>query len=230
MRRSTDHILSTHGGNLPRPADLDALLVKADDHRAAIEARLAGARVTGSSIRIKTPRCRRSAASWPSGTSATSLGSTIRVCGSPGRAEVHRAGGHREGHCSTQGRTPGNEGGRLHRRPRPPELRRRRPEQVLPRRAGLHDGRRRLHTRGIQGHHGRRIRVQVGEPEFATTWMFYPDWSVEQYRNYLEFAVEVINHAVRGLPEEQIRFHMCWGSGHRPHTNDIELAHIVDLL
>jgi 5-methyltetrahydropteroyltriglutamate--homocysteine methyltransferase len=72
--------------------------------------------------------------------------------------------------------------------------------------------------------------VQVDEPEFATTWMFYPDWSVEQYRNHLAFCVEVINHAVRGLPEEQIRFHMCWGSGHRPHTNDIEFVHIVDLL
>src|SRR3954447_22163876 len=40
MRRSTDYILSTHGGNLPRPADLDALLVKADEHREAIDKRL----------------------------------------------------------------------------------------------------------------------------------------------------------------------------------------------
>src|SRR5262245_10190023 len=40
MRRSTDHILSTHGGNLPRPADLDALLAKASEHRAEIDKRL----------------------------------------------------------------------------------------------------------------------------------------------------------------------------------------------
>jgi len=72
--------------------------------------------------------------------------------------------------------------------------------------------------------------LQVDEPEFATSWMFYPDWSIEQYRDYLEFAVEVINHSLHGLPEEQIRFHMCWGSGHRPHTNDIGFEHIVDLL
>jgi 5-methyltetrahydropteroyltriglutamate--homocysteine methyltransferase len=72
--------------------------------------------------------------------------------------------------------------------------------------------------------------LQVDEPEFATTWMFYPDWSVEEYRAYLDFALEVINHALRGLPEEQVRFHMCWGSGHRPHTNDIEFKHIVDKL
>jgi 5-methyltetrahydropteroyltriglutamate--homocysteine methyltransferase len=70
--------------------------------------------------------------------------------------------------------------------------------------------------------------LQVDEPEFATTWMFYPDWTVEQYRDHLDFCVEIINHALRGLPEEQIRFHMCWGSGHRPHVHDIELRHIVD--
>jgi 5-methyltetrahydropteroyltriglutamate--homocysteine methyltransferase len=72
--------------------------------------------------------------------------------------------------------------------------------------------------------------VQIDEPEFATSWMFYPDWSVEQYRKYLEFCVEIINHALEGLPEDQIRFHVCWGSGHRPHVNDIELKHIADLM
>lgn len=43
-------------------------------------------------------------------------------------------------------------------------------------------------------------------------------------REYLEVAVEVIN------PVEQIRFHSCWGSGHRPHTHDIDPKYIVDLL
>jgi 5-methyltetrahydropteroyltriglutamate--homocysteine methyltransferase len=72
--------------------------------------------------------------------------------------------------------------------------------------------------------------VQVDEPEFCTTWMFYPEWSVEDLRKYLRFAVEILNHALRGLPEEQVRFHTCWGSGHRPHTNDIELKHFADIL
>jgi 5-methyltetrahydropteroyltriglutamate--homocysteine methyltransferase len=72
--------------------------------------------------------------------------------------------------------------------------------------------------------------LQVDEPEFCTTWMFYPDWDVPQYRKYLGWAVDIINHALRGLPEELIRFHTCWGSGHRPHTNDIELKYIADLM
>jgi 5-methyltetrahydropteroyltriglutamate--homocysteine methyltransferase len=72
--------------------------------------------------------------------------------------------------------------------------------------------------------------VQVDEPEFATSWQFFPDYTVEQYRKYLEFCVEVINHALAGLPEDQVRFHVCWGSGHRPHVTDIDLEHIADLL
>jgi 5-methyltetrahydropteroyltriglutamate--homocysteine methyltransferase len=72
--------------------------------------------------------------------------------------------------------------------------------------------------------------VQVDEPEFCTTWSFYPDWTIDDLRKYLSFAVDIINHAVRGLPEEQVRFHTCWGSGHRPHVTDIELRHFADLL
>lgn len=74
------------------------------------------------------------------------------------------------------------------------------------------------------------IIVQVDEPEFATAWMFYPDWTIDQYRSYLETCVEIINYSIRGLPEELVRFHTCWGSGHRPHTNDIEMKYIADLL
>jgi 5-methyltetrahydropteroyltriglutamate--homocysteine methyltransferase len=72
--------------------------------------------------------------------------------------------------------------------------------------------------------------VQIDEPEFCTTWMFYPDWDVAQLRRYLAAAVETINYSVRGLPQDLIRFHTCWGSGHRPHVNDLELRHIADLL
>jgi len=58
--------------------------------------------------------------------------------------------------------------------------------------------------------------VQLGEPEFCTTWTFYPDWTVDELQKYLSFSVEVINHSIAELPEDLIRFHTCWGSGHRP--------------
>jgi 5-methyltetrahydropteroyltriglutamate--homocysteine methyltransferase len=72
--------------------------------------------------------------------------------------------------------------------------------------------------------------LQVDEPEFCTTWSFYPDWSVQDLRKYLSSAVEIINRALRDVPEEQVRFHTCWGSGHRPHVTDIELRHFADLV
>lgn len=72
--------------------------------------------------------------------------------------------------------------------------------------------------------------VQVDEPEFCTTWSFFPEWSVDDLRKYLNFSVEVINHALEGIPEELVRFHTCWGSGHRPHVHDIELKHIADIM
>jgi 5-methyltetrahydropteroyltriglutamate--homocysteine methyltransferase len=72
--------------------------------------------------------------------------------------------------------------------------------------------------------------IQVDEPEFATSWQFYPDWDVPRYRKYLEFCVEIINHALEGIPADQVRFHVCWGSGHRPHVTDIDLVHIADLM
>ena len=47
--------------------------------------------------------------------------------------------------------------------------------------------------------------VQIDEPNFCTAWMFYPDYSVDEYRKLLEFYVRIINHALDGLPEDQIR-------------------------
>jgi 5-methyltetrahydropteroyltriglutamate--homocysteine methyltransferase len=42
--------------------------------------------------------------------------------------------------------------------------------------------------------------------------------------------IEALNHALRGIPPELTRVHCCWGSYHGPHSTDIELRHIVDLL
>jgi 5-methyltetrahydropteroyltriglutamate--homocysteine methyltransferase len=42
--------------------------------------------------------------------------------------------------------------------------------------------------------------------------------------------IEALNHALRGMPEDRIRYHICWGSWHGPHTTDIPLASIVDVM
>jgi 5-methyltetrahydropteroyltriglutamate--homocysteine methyltransferase len=43
-------------------------------------------------------------------------------------------------------------------------------------------------------------------------------------------TVEALNHALEGLPEDRIRYHICWGSWHGPHTTDLPPRDIVDLL
>jgi 5-methyltetrahydropteroyltriglutamate--homocysteine methyltransferase len=50
------------------------------------------------------------------------------------------------------------------------------------------------------------------------------------FRRYCEIRIEALNHALRGLPEDRIRYHLCWGSWHGPHAYDIELEKIVDLM
>ena len=73
--------------------------------------------------------------------------------------------------------------------------------------------------------------VQIDDPSIAENWdQINPAPSVEDYQRFTQIRVEALNHALRGLPEEQIRFHVCWGSWHGPHTTDIEFRHIVDLV
>ena len=53
---------------------------------------------------------------------------------------------------------------------------------------------------------------------------------LEAFRRYCEVRIEALNHALRDLPEDRIRYHLCWGSWHGPHAFDIELSKLVDLM
>jgi 5-methyltetrahydropteroyltriglutamate--homocysteine methyltransferase len=73
--------------------------------------------------------------------------------------------------------------------------------------------------------------VQIDEPSFAENWdQFDPAPSLEDYRTFTMVRVEALNHALRGIPQELTRFHCCWGSWHGPHTTDIEMKDVVDML
>ena len=54
--------------------------------------------------------------------------------------------------------------------------------------------------------------------------------SVADYKRFTMKRVEAVNYAIRGLPADRIRFHLCWGSWHGPHTTDLPMADIVDVL
>src|SRR5579862_9191961 len=72
--------------------------------------------------------------------------------------------------------------------------------------------------------------LQIDDPDLPDAWQIYPDMTVPAYRKYARLRIEALNHALRGIPEEQVRLHVCWGSGHGPHTNDVPLEDIVDLI
>ena len=70
--------------------------------------------------------------------------------------------------------------------------------------------------------------VQLDDPSLAENWdQINPEPSVEEYQAFTQIRIDAINEAIKGLPKEQVRLHLCWGSWHGPHTTDIELKHIL---
>jgi 5-methyltetrahydropteroyltriglutamate--homocysteine methyltransferase len=73
--------------------------------------------------------------------------------------------------------------------------------------------------------------LQLDDPAIAENWdMINPEPTVEEYRKFSMVRVEALNHAIRDLPQDRIRFHLCWGSWHGPHVTDIAMADIVEVM
>jgi 5-methyltetrahydropteroyltriglutamate--homocysteine methyltransferase len=73
------------------------------------------------------------------------------------------------------------------------------------------------------------LTVQLDDPSLAESWdQINPEPSLADYLKFIQLRVEATNWALRDLPQEQIRLHVCWGSWHGPHTTDIPFADIVD--
>jgi len=73
--------------------------------------------------------------------------------------------------------------------------------------------------------------LQLDDPAIAENWdMVNPEPTPADYRKFSMIRVEALNHAIKGLPEDRIRFHLCWGSWHGPHTTDIPMREIVEVM
>jgi 5-methyltetrahydropteroyltriglutamate--homocysteine methyltransferase len=73
--------------------------------------------------------------------------------------------------------------------------------------------------------------LQLDDARNAVTYdRMVPPASFADYRNWLDRQVEVINFAIEGIPADRIRYHVCWGSWPGPHTSDVPLKDIVDLI
>ena len=74
--------------------------------------------------------------------------------------------------------------------------------------------------------------LQVDDPGLPDSWdMLKPALSVEEYcGRFAKLRIDALNHALAGIPEDRVRYHLCWGSWHGPHTHDLPLEHITDLI
>jgi 5-methyltetrahydropteroyltriglutamate--homocysteine methyltransferase len=73
--------------------------------------------------------------------------------------------------------------------------------------------------------------LQLDDPSIAENWdQINPEPTVAAYRKFTMLRVEALNAAIKDLPQDRIRFHLCWGSWHGPHTTDIPMKDIVDVM
>lgn len=71
--------------------------------------------------------------------------------------------------------------------------------------------------------------LQIDDPRFATYYAM-SEVSLEECRKWAEIHVEALNHALKGIPEDRVRFHTCYSINMGPRVHDIELKHIVDIM
>jgi 5-methyltetrahydropteroyltriglutamate--homocysteine methyltransferase len=74
------------------------------------------------------------------------------------------------------------------------------------------------------------LLLQIDDPRMVSTWDSMNEASLPQYRKWMEKRVELINHALRGLPAERIRYHTCYGVNFGPRLSDLQLEDVVDIL
>jgi 5-methyltetrahydropteroyltriglutamate--homocysteine methyltransferase len=74
--------------------------------------------------------------------------------------------------------------------------------------------------------------LQIDDPALVDLydWWFSLEKGMGEYREWAEMQVDAVNHALEGIPEDRVRFHICWGSWHGPHSSDVPLKDVVDLL
>ena len=72
--------------------------------------------------------------------------------------------------------------------------------------------------------------LQIDDPDLPDGWQFMSNMTVPEYRKYAELRIDALNHGLRDIPPDRVRFHTCWGSYHGPHKYDIPLRNIIDLI
>jgi 5-methyltetrahydropteroyltriglutamate--homocysteine methyltransferase len=74
------------------------------------------------------------------------------------------------------------------------------------------------------------LLLQVDDAVLANMYDHLVQTSPERYREWAQLRVDALNHALQGIPEERVRYHVCFGSWHVPHVADAPLEDIIDLI
>jgi 5-methyltetrahydropteroyltriglutamate--homocysteine methyltransferase len=74
------------------------------------------------------------------------------------------------------------------------------------------------------------LLLQIDDPRMATHYNRAVNSSIDDCRKFIALRVETVNHALRGIPEDRVRFHTCYSVNVAPRVHDLELKHFVDLM
>ncbi|HXX46115.1 MAG TPA: cobalamin-independent methionine synthase II family protein [Candidatus Acidoferrales bacterium] len=76
------------------------------------------------------------------------------------------------------------------------------------------------------------INLQIDDPIIVNVyeWRHSMNGDMAAFRKWAEEHIELVNHALAGIPEEKVRYHICWGSWKGPHSTDLPLKNAIDLM
>lgn len=76
------------------------------------------------------------------------------------------------------------------------------------------------------------LNLQIDDPLLVNVyeWQYSLSGDLASFRKWAEAHIELVNHALEGIPEEKVRYHLCWGSWCGPHSTDLPMRDVVDLV
>jgi 5-methyltetrahydropteroyltriglutamate--homocysteine methyltransferase len=76
------------------------------------------------------------------------------------------------------------------------------------------------------------INLQLDDPILVNVyeWQYSVSGDMAAFRKWAEAHIEMVNHALAGIPEDKVRYHLCWGSWKGPHSTDLPLEQVIDLV
>jgi 5-methyltetrahydropteroyltriglutamate--homocysteine methyltransferase len=72
--------------------------------------------------------------------------------------------------------------------------------------------------------------VQIDDPQLVTHYVVHPSASIADCRKWARMHVDALNHALRGIPREKVRYHTCYGINMGPRVHDMEAKDIIDIV